>query len=51
MLKSRLESLRRRHRVLDRMIDTTKALSRQEDLKRLKRQRLRLKDRIALLAN
>ncbi|WP_137679928.1 YdcH family protein [Aurantiacibacter suaedae] len=46
-----LEKLRKRHRALDRLIDTTKALSRQGELAQLKRQRLRLKDRIAQAAS
>ena len=33
-----------------RLIDTTRALARQEEVKRLKRLRLRLKDRIAALS-
>lgn len=44
-----LEQLRRRHRRIDRLIDTTKRASRQEDLKILKRIRLRLRDRITSL--
>ncbi|WP_196793219.1 DUF465 domain-containing protein [Erythrobacter litoralis] len=42
-----LDRLRRRHRRLDRLIDTSKALGKQEELKALKRIRLRLKDQIA----
>lgn len=45
-MRSRLANLERRHRRLDRLIDTTKALGRQEDIQILKRIRLRLKDRI-----
>ncbi|WP_324262561.1 YdcH family protein [Altererythrobacter sp. H2] len=41
-----LDRLVRRHRRLDRMIDTSKAVGKQEELKVLKRLRLRLKDRI-----
>lgn len=44
-----LEWLLRRHRRIDRLIDTSKAHGKQEDLKLLKRVRLRLKDRIAEL--
>ncbi|MEL7720939.1 DUF465 domain-containing protein [Citromicrobium bathyomarinum] len=50
MSKPRLDNLRQRHRALDRLIDTTRALARQEEVKRLKRLRLRLKDRIAALS-
>lgn len=45
---NRLDALRERHRRLDRLIDTCRAAGRQEDMKLLKRLRLRLKDRIAL---
>lgn len=41
-----LDRLVRRHRRLDRMIDTSKAVGKQEELKVLKRLRLRMKDRI-----
>lgn len=44
-----LERLIRRHRRLDRLIDTSKAHGKQEDVKLLKRVRLQLKDRIAEL--
>ncbi|MEL7832215.1 DUF465 domain-containing protein [Citromicrobium bathyomarinum] len=50
MSKPRLDNLRQRHRALDRLIDTTRALARQKEVKRLKRLRLRLKDRIAALS-
>ena len=50
MADTRLENLRKRHRALDRLIDTTKALARQGDLAQLKRQRLQLRDRIAQLS-
>ena len=46
-MRGHLEKLRQRHRRIDRLIDTTKALGRQEEVKTLKRIRLRLKDRIA----
>lgn len=46
-MKDRLDSLRHRHRRLDRLIDNCRAASRQEEMKILKRIRLRLKDRIA----
>lgn len=44
-----LESLRKRHRHLNRLIDNCRAASRQEEMKPLKRMRLRLKDRIESL--
>jgi len=44
-----LDRLLRRHRRIDRLIDTSKAHGKQEDLKLLKRARLQLKDRIAEL--
>ncbi|RIV90338.1 DUF465 domain-containing protein [Aurantiacibacter xanthus] len=50
MADTHLETLRKRHRTLDRLIDTTKALARQGDLTHLKRERLLLKDRIAQLS-
>lgn len=42
-----LRKLRLRHRRLDRLIDTSKAAGKQEEVKLLKQIRLRLKDRIA----
>ena len=51
MSNSRLENLRKQHRMLDRLIDTTKALTRYEEVKELKRRRLQLKDRIARLSS
>ncbi|MEW4447406.1 YdcH family protein [Qipengyuania sp. JC766] len=44
-----LRKLVREHRALNRLIDTTKAAGAREDLKSLKRLRLRLKDQIATL--
>jgi len=44
-----LDRLLRRHRRIDRLIDTSKAHGKQEDMKLLKRARLQLKDRIAEL--
>ncbi len=44
-----LDRLLRRHRRIDRLIDTSKAHGKQEDVKLLKRVRLQLKDRIAEL--
>ena len=48
-MKGHIDRLRQRHRRIDRLIDTTKAAGRQEEVKTLKRIRLRLKDRIATL--
>jgi len=48
-MKNHLEKLRLRHRRIDRLIDTSKALGKQEEIKVLKRIRLRLKDQIAAL--
>ncbi|NMW30886.1 DUF465 domain-containing protein [Altererythrobacter sp. RZ02] len=48
-MKNHLDKLRLRHRRLDRLIDTTKAAGKQEELKTLKRIRLNLKDRITAL--
>lgn len=44
-----IDTLTKRHRDLDRLIDTSRAASRQEELKQFKRERLRLKDRITAL--
>lgn len=46
-MRNYLKKLRLRHRRLDRLIDTSKAAGKQEDIKLLKQIRLRLKDRIA----
>ncbi len=47
-----VEDLTKRHRRINRLIDTSKALGLQNELKQLKRVRLRLKDRsTAALAN
>jgi len=48
-MKNHLEKLRLRHRRIDRLIDTSKAVGKQEEIKVLKRIRLRLKDQIAAL--
>ncbi len=45
----RLDNLKKRHRRLNRLIDNCRARSRQEDMKLLKRLRLRIKDEIAML--
>ena len=42
-----LKKLRLRHRRIDRLIDTSKAAGKQEEVKILKRMRLQLKARIA----
>ena len=44
-----LDRLTRRHRRLDRLIDTSKSHGKAEEVKTLKRLRLRLRDRIAAL--
>ena len=49
-MQSHLEKLRRTHRSLNRAIDTMRAPGRQEGVKRLKKLRLLLKDRIAALS-
>jgi len=48
-MKNHLDKLRLRHRRIDRLIDTSKAVGKQEEIKVLKRIRLRLKDQIAAL--
>ncbi len=50
-MNTHLDRLTKRHRRLDRLIDTSKAAGKQEDLKLLKRVRLRLRDEIAELRN
>ena len=44
-----LRKLVREHRVLNRLIDTTKSVGAREELKAMKRLRLRLKDKIVAL--
>ena len=44
-----LGKLVREHRAINRLIDTTKAVGKRDDLKALKRLRLRLKDKIVAL--
>jgi len=46
-MQGHIDKLRQQHRDLNRAIDTTRAASRQEDVKQLKKLRLALKDRIA----
>lgn len=45
-MQAQLDRLIRRHRRLDRLIDTSKSAGKQAEVKVLKRLRLRLKDRI-----
>ncbi len=49
VMKPYLKKLVREHRALDRLINTTKALGAQEQIKAMKRTRLRLKDKITAL--
>ncbi|WP_170234959.1 YdcH family protein [Croceicoccus sediminis] len=49
IMKPYLRKLMREHRALNRMIDTTKAIGASEQVKAMKRARLRLKDKIAAL--
>ncbi len=46
-MENYLKKLRLRHRRIDRLIDTSKAAGKQEEVKTLKQIRLQLKDRIA----
>lgn len=49
VMKPYLKKLMREHRAIDRLIDTTKALGAQGQIRAMKRARLRLKDKIAAL--
>lgn len=49
LMKPYLRKLMREHRALNKLIDTTKALGAQAQLKDMKRLRLRLKDKIVAL--
>ncbi len=49
IMKPYLRKLLREHRALNRLIDTTKAIGASEEVKAMKRLRLRLKDKIAAL--
>ena len=49
IMKPYLRRLMREHRALNRMIDTTKSLGASEQIKAMKRLRLRLKDKITAL--
>ena len=44
-----LETLKQRHRRLNRLIDSCKAAGRQHEMQQLKRIRLRIKDKIAAI--
>ena len=46
-MKDYLTKLRLRHKRIDRLIDTSKAYGKQQDVKILKRIRLRIRDAIA----
>lgn len=46
-MKNYLETLQRKHRRLNRLIDNCKSAARQQEMKQLKRIRLHIKDRIA----
>lgn len=49
IMKPYLRKLMREHRALNRMIDTTKTIGASEQVKAMKRLRLRLKDKITAL--
>lgn len=49
IMKPYLRKLMREHRALNRLIDTTKTIGASEQVKAMKRVRLRLKDKIAAL--
>lgn len=49
IMKPYLRKLLREHRALNRMIDTTKSIGGAEDVKTMKRDRLRIRDKITLL--
>lgn len=49
IMKPYLRKLLRDHRALNRLIDTAKAVGASEDIKEMKRLRLRLKDKIVAL--
>jgi len=49
IMKPYLRKLLREHRALNRLIDTTKTIGATEYVKAMKRDRLRIKDKIALL--
>lgn len=48
-MNTTLDRLRREHRRLDRLIDNCRNALRQDEMKAIKRRRLRLRDRIAML--
>ena len=47
IMKNYLETLKLKHRRLNRLIDNCKAAGRQQEMQQLKRIRLQIKDRIA----
>lgn len=49
IMKPYLRKLMREHRLLNRLIDTTKAIGASEEVKAMKRLRLHLKDKIGAL--
>ena len=49
LMKPYLKKLLSEHRMLNRIIDNAKAFGRQNEVKQLKRVRLNIKDRIAVL--
>ena len=46
-MKNYLETLKQKHRRLNRLIDNCKAAGRQQEMRQLKRIRLQIKDKIA----
>lgn len=48
-MKNHFEILRNQHRKLNRMIDNSKSFGKQEEVKKLKRLRLAIKDRLAIM--
>jgi len=48
-MQNYLETLKLKHRRLNRLIDNCKAAGRQQEMKRLKRIRLQIKDKIAAI--
>lgn len=48
-MKNHIDKLKASHRRLNRMIDNSKSLGRQEEMKSLKRMRLQIKDKLAFM--
>ncbi len=48
-MKNHIAKLSAAHRRLNRMIDNSKSFGRQEEMKSLKRMRLRIKDKLAFM--